>query len=425
MHAFAGSIAEILAARYEGASSVSGRSKKARTLKVAALIVAAGRGHRAGGAMGLPKQYALVGGVPVLRRSIETFGSHPRIDRLAVVIHPDDEELYRNATEGCAVALRAPIAGGDTRQQSVLAGLEALEAEHPDVVLIHDAARPFADIDIIDRVITTLEAGSKGAIAASALADTLKHVDDKGRIGATIPREELWCAQTPQGFTFAAILNAHRKAAASGENRFTDDASIAEWAGLDVVVVEGSSANRKLTTAEDLVLADRLLSSKGSDLVPHIGTGFDVHRFGEGDHVWLCGVRIEHSHSLVGHSDADVGLHALTDALLGALGDGDIGAHFPPSDMRWKGARSNIFLEDAARRARERGGRISNVDVTLLAEAPKIGPHRDAMRAAIAAILEIDIRNVGVKATTMEGLGFVGRGEGLAAMASATVLLPY
>ncbi|MCV0371555.1 bifunctional 2-C-methyl-D-erythritol 4-phosphate cytidylyltransferase/2-C-methyl-D-erythritol 2,4-cyclodiphosphate synthase [Filomicrobium sp.] len=422
MHAFAGAIAEIPVGRYEGAS---GRSKKAKTLKVAALVVAAGRGHRAGGTIGSPKQYALVGGVPVLRRSIDTFDAHPRIDLLAVVIHPDDQELYLGATRNCSMKLRAPIVGGDTRQQSVLAGLETLAGEHPDVVLIHDAARPFADAKIIDRVISALEAGARGAIAASALADTLKHVDDRGRIGATIPREELWCAQTPQGFTFAEILDVHRKAAASGENRFTDDASIAEWAGLDVVVVEGSSANRKLTTAEDLILADRLLSSRDRDLVPHVGTGFDVHRFGDGDHVWLCGVRIEHSHSLVGHSDADVGLHALTDALLGALGDGDIGAHFPPSDIQWKGARSNIFLEDAARRARERGGRISNVDVTLLAETPKIGPHRDAMRAAIAAILEIDIRNVGVKATTMEGLGFVGRGEGLAAMASATVLLPY
>lgn len=393
-------------------------------MKIAALIVAAGRGHRAAGITGTPKQYVPVGGIPVIRRSVEAFSKHARIGSIAVVIHPDDEQLYRDAMLGCDAGLLLPVAGGETRQQSVLAGLEALTGAEPDLVLIHDAARPFVDARTIDRVLASLEDGATGAVAGVALADTLKQVDDTGQIRTTVPRGGLWCAQTPQGFSYAAILDAHRRAGAAGENDFTDDAAIAEWADLAVMLVEGSAANRKLTTAEDIVLADQQFQNS-VPLVPHVGTGFDVHRFGDGDHVWLCGVQIPHTHSLVGHSDADIGLHALTDALLGALGDGDIGAHFPPSDPQWRGARSDIFLADAARRVRERGGRISNVDVTLLAEQPKIGPHRDAMRETIAAILEIDVRCVGVKATTTEGLGFVGRGEGLSAIASATVLLPY
>lgn len=393
-------------------------------MKIAALIVAAGRGHRAAGPGATPKQYVPVGGVPVLRRSIEGFLNHPRVDSVLVVIHPDDAELYGDAVRGCEAGLLAPVTGGDTRQQSVLAGLEALAENAPDLVLIHDAARPFVDTGIIDRVLASLEGGAAGAIAGLALADTLKQVDESGRITTTVPRGGLWCAQTPQGFVYAAILDAHRRAAAARQTDFTDDAAIAEWANLDVMLVEGASANRKLTTAEDLMLADQYLQNS-VPLVPHVGTGFDVHCFGPGDHVWLCGVKIEHTHTLVGHSDADIGLHALTDAVLGALGDGDIGAHFPPSDPQWLGARSDIFLKDAARRVRERGGRISHVDVTLLAEQPKIGPHRDAMRETIAAILEIDVRSVGVKATTTEKLGFVGRGEGLSAMASATILLPY
>lgn len=392
-------------------------------MKIAALIMAAGRGHRAGGSGGTPKQYVPVGGEAVIRRSIAAFLDHPRIHAVCAVIHPDDGALFRRAVAGCE-GLLEPVMGGATRQQSVLAGLEALQAYAPDLVLIHDAARPFVDAGTIDRVVSALEKGATGVIAGLAQADTLKRVDGDGRIVATVARDGLWNAQTPQGFIYAAILEAHRKAAAAGEGGFTDDASVAEWANLPVIVVEGSPANRKLTTAEDIELADQQFSGRDY-LVPHVGTGFDVHRFGEGDHVWLCGVRIAHTHSLVGHSDADVGLHALTDALLGALGDGDIGAHFPPSDAQWKGARSDIFLRDAVRRTRERGGRISSVDITLLAESPKIGPHRDAMRRSIAGILEIDVRSVGVKATTTEGLGFVGRGEGLAAMASATILLPY
>jgi 2-C-methyl-D-erythritol 4-phosphate cytidylyltransferase / 2-C-methyl-D-erythritol 2,4-cyclodiphosphate synthase len=232
--------------------------------------------------------------------------------------------------------------------------------------------------------------------------------------------------RSPQGFQFPAILAAHRQAQKSGRLSFTDDAAIAEWAGLAVTLVEGSAKNIKLTTHEDMILAEETLSRGASAGMPDVrtGTGFDVHKFAPGDAVWLCGVKIPFTQRLDGHSDADVGLHALTDAILGALGDGDIGAHFPPSDMQWKGAASHLFLTHARSLAEAKGARISNVDVTILCEAPKIGPHRDAMRQAIATILHIDVARVGVKATTTEGLGFTGRREGIAAMASATLVLP-
>jgi 2-C-methyl-D-erythritol 4-phosphate cytidylyltransferase/2-C-methyl-D-erythritol 2,4-cyclodiphosphate synthase len=256
------------------------------------------------------------------------------------------------------------------------------------------------------------------------VTDTLKRASSTGTIAGTVDRAGLWRAQTPQGFRFAPILEAHRRAEGAGVAEFTDDASLAEWAGIDVALVRGSNFNMKITHAEDLAMAEKLLTPGLGSLEPRIGTGFDVHRFGPGDHVWLGGLRIAHTHGLVGHSDADVALHALTDALLGAIGDGDIGAHFPPSDPKWKGAASRLFVEDAAARIAARGGRISNVDITLLCEAPRVGSHRDAMRESIARMLAIDVPRVGVKATTTEGLGFTGRGEGLAAMASATVLLP-
>ena len=265
---------------------------------------------------------------------------------------------------------------------------------------------------------------SAGAIAAEPVSDTLKQASADGTIARTVDRAGLWRAQTPQAFRYAAILEAHRRAAAAGRSDFTDDAGLAEWAGLAVKLVASSARNMKLTTAADIELAERLLAPASALLEPRNGTGFDVHRFAEGDHVWLCGVQIPHTHRLEGHSDADVGLHALTDALLGAIGDGDIGQHFPPSDPAWRGAPSRIFLVDAAERVRKLGGRIANVDVTFLCEAPKVGPHRESMREAVAGILGIDVSRVGVKATTMEGLGFIGRGEGIAAMASATVLLP-
>jgi 2-C-methyl-D-erythritol 4-phosphate cytidylyltransferase/2-C-methyl-D-erythritol 2,4-cyclodiphosphate synthase len=372
---------------------------------------------------GPPKQYAPLGGQPLLARALAGFVAHPGIDQISVVIHPDDALHYRTATEALAHRLAPPIHGGGTRQESVRLGLEALAGAAPSLVLIHDAARPFVGRDVICRVIDALSRHA-GAIAAEPVTDTLKRASSSGTIAGTVDRTGLWRAQTPQGFRFAPILAAHRRAASEGRADFTDDASLAEWAGLEVALVQGSSRNMKITHAEDLAMAERLISDAGA-LEPRVGTGFDVHRFAPGDHVWLGGVRIAHTLGLEGHSDADVALHALTDALLGAIGDGDIGAHFPPSDPKWRGAASRIFVEDAVARVAARGGRISNVDLTLLCEAPRIGPHRDAMRESISRMLGIDASRVGVKATTTEGLGFTGRGEGLAAMASATVLLPY
>ncbi|MDX2154894.1 MAG: bifunctional 2-C-methyl-D-erythritol 4-phosphate cytidylyltransferase/2-C-methyl-D-erythritol 2,4-cyclodiphosphate synthase [Hyphomicrobiaceae bacterium] len=389
-----------------------------------AVIVAGGQGVRASRGAGLPKQYARIGGKPVLAWTLDAFCGHPRVDVVQVVINADHEEAYAAVIRGLAPAPLPPVVGGATRQASVLAGLMALRQMAPDLVLIHDAARPFVESAVIDRVINVL-AQREAAIAALAVADTLKRAGPDGLVAATVPRDGLWRAQTPQGFRFPAILTAHAKARDAGRLDFTDDAALAEWAGLAVALVPGSEANRKLTTAEDIDMADRELCRRvATSPDVRTGNGFDVHRFVEGDHVWLGGVRIPHTHRLDGHSDADVALHALTDALLGAIGDGDIGQHFPPSDARWKGAASKVFLADAARRVVERGGRIGNVDVTILCEAPRIGPHREAMRTAIAGILGIDAGRVAVKATTTEQLGFTGRREGIAAMATATVVLP-
>jgi 2-C-methyl-D-erythritol 4-phosphate cytidylyltransferase/2-C-methyl-D-erythritol 2,4-cyclodiphosphate synthase len=389
-------------------------------LRIAALIVAAGRGTRAANQGAGPKQYAQIGGKTVLGRAIVAFAGHAEIDDVKVVIHADDAALYEQALSNCASAkLSEPAIGGVTRQASVLCGLEALAASAPDLVLIHDAARPFVSGKTISRVIAAL--GQRpGAIAALAVRDTLKRAPDD-IVTETIAREGLWRAQTPQGFHFAPILAAHRKAAEQGIDTFTDDAAIAEWAGLDVAIVADSSGNVKITTVEDLEVADRQLTSA---LEPRVGTGFDVHRFCEGDHVWLGGIKIPHTHKLEGHSDADVVLHALTDALLGAIGDGDIGQHFPPSDPKWKGAASRLFLEDAVRRVRELGGRVGNVDITVLAEAPRVGPHRPAMQALIGGVLGLSADRVGIKATTTEQMGFTGRREGIAAMATAMVFIP-
>ena len=394
-------------------------------MRVSALIVAAGRGSRARFAGSGPKQYSDLGGIALIARTIQPFLDHPGIDSIQVVIHRDDRALYEAATASLKGELMAPVFGGASRQESVLAGLKALADTGCDRVLIHDAARPFVSFEIISGVLEGLET-SAGCIAAIPVADTLKRATSNGNkagavIEATVPREGLWRAQTPQGFDFKAILDAHQSAAESGKSGFTDDASIAEWAGLQVMVSKGSAGNDKITSAEDLLTAQQTLSETAME--PRVGTGFDVHRFGPGASVWLCGVEIAHNKSLEGHSDADVGLHALTDAILGALGDGDIGQHFPPSDPEWKGARSDIFLKDAGCRVAKAGGRIANVDVTLLCEEPKVGPHRERMRKTIADILEIDISRVGVKATTTERLGFTGRGEGIAAMASAMILL--
>ncbi len=386
-----------------------------------AIVVAAGRGSRAGTAAG-PKQYADLGGMPMLARTLEAFASHPAIDHVLAVIHPNDMVRYQAAAQRVSGKLLTAVTGGATRQISVHHGLEALLNHNPAQVLIHDAARPFVTHALIDRVIAALTTSS-GVLPALPVPDTLKRADAAGKVAGTVDRAGLWRAETPQGFRYTQILAAHRAAEASGRNEFTDDSGIAEWHGVTCALVNGEARNIKITSAEDLALAQQSFGRTAPAItdVRH-GTGFDVHSFGQGDHVWLCGISIPHTHALDGHSDADVGLHALTDALLGAIGDGDIGQHFPPSDTRWKGARSDIFLAEAARRVAAAGYTIGNVDVTIICEAPRIGPHRDAMRGEIARILRMDVSRVGVKATTTEKLGFTGRREGIAAMASATVI---
>jgi len=379
----------------------------------AALIVAAGRGSRFGGDG--PKQYAALGGRPLLRHCLEQFQRHPGVTAVQTVIHADDHDLYARATAG--LDLPPPTLGGASRQESVRLGLEHLTGLAPERVLIHDAARPFIDAGLIDRVLAALDT-APGAIAALPVTDTLKR-GAKGLVAGTVPRQDLWRAQTPQGFRYAEILAAHRAAAGA---ELTDDAAVAEHAGLAVTLVEGGPDNIKVTTEQDLVRAERWIAGRQDET--RVGSGFDVHRFGPGDHVMLCGIHIPHAAGLVGHSDADVGLHALTDAILGALGAGDIGSHFPPSDARWRGADSALFLRHAAEMVGARGGRIAHADVTLICEQPKVGPHRAAMVARIAEVLEIAAERVSVKATTTEGLGFTGRGEGIAAQATATVRLP-
>jgi 2-C-methyl-D-erythritol 4-phosphate cytidylyltransferase/2-C-methyl-D-erythritol 2,4-cyclodiphosphate synthase len=385
-------------------------------LVVATLVVAAGRGVRAGD--GPPKQYRRLGGIPVLRRTLDAFLGHAAIGLVQAVIHPDDAGTYA----GLAAEhpkLRPPVPGGASRQESVRAGLEALAAAAPDLVLIQDGARPFASPGLIGRVVEAL-AEHAAVLPASAVTDTLKRGTPAGFSAGTVPRDGLFAAETPQGFRYAAIRAAHAAAAASGE-AFTDDAAIAEWAGLPVRLVAGERGNVKLTTPEDFTMAERRLAAARET---RVGTGYDVHAFGPGDHVMLGGIAIPHGEGLVGHSDADVALHALTDAILGALADGDIGAHFPPADPAWKGAASARFLADAAGRVAARGGRILHLDLAIIAEAPRIGPHRDAMRERIAAIAGISPGRVAVKATTNERLGFVGRREGIAAIGTATLSLP-
>lgn len=377
-----------------------------------ALIVAAGRGTRAGGAV--PKQYRDLGGRPVLRWSLERFRAHPQIGAVRAVIHPDDRALYDAAAAG--LDLLSPIEGGSSRQESVRLGLESLEAMQPKTVLIHDAARPFIDAETIARTIDAL-GKTPGAIVAVPVADTIKR-EASGRIAATIDRAGLWRAQTPQGFRFDTILAAHRAARGA---ELSDDAAVAERAGLAVALVQGSEMNTKLTSEDDLRRA-ALLAGAASET--RVGTGFDVHAFGPGDHVRLCGVKVPHTQALVGHSDADVALHALTDAILGAIGAKDIGAHFPPGDPRWRGASSDKFLRHAVSLLAARGGSVVHADITIVCERPKVGPHRDAMVQRLAAILGTDPARCSVKATTTEGLGFTGRGEGIAAQAVATVRLP-
>jgi 2-C-methyl-D-erythritol 4-phosphate cytidylyltransferase/2-C-methyl-D-erythritol 2,4-cyclodiphosphate synthase len=377
------------------------------------LVVAAGRGERAGGS--LPKQYRRIAGEALVARAAAALLAHSRIDAVAVVIGAGQDALYDQA---CGhMTLLTPIEGGDERQDSVRLGLEALTRIRPKRVLIHDAARPFLPPIIVDRLLDALDQGS-GALPTLPVVDTLKRVRDN-QVEGTVDRTGLIRAQTPQAFEFEAILSAHR--ALAGE-ALTDDVSIAEQSGMTVTAVAGDEALFKVTNPGDFERATRHLAVAYET---RTGSGFDVHRLGEGDHVMLCGVAILHGQGLLGHSDADVGLHALTDALLGAVAAGDIGLHFPPSDPKWRGAASDRFLEHAATLVRVGGGTIVNVDVTLICERPKITPYRDAMRGRIAAILGIAMDRVAVKATTTERLGFTGRGEGIAAQATATVRTPF
>lgn len=391
-------------------------------MQTAVVIVAAGRGTRVSSG-DAPKQYRALAGKPVLRRTQEIFLRHEAIDAIITVIHPEDAGLYERRAGAPGSKLMQPVFGGATRQGSVFAGLEALVDKKPAKVLVHDAARPFADAPLIDRVLKGLD-DHEGAVPALAVTDTLKRAAS-GVIEETVDRTNLWGVQTPQGFHFEKLHEAHRAARSKGLDDFTDDSAVAEWHGLDVALVEGASENIKLTTDEDFERAEALLKRKddSSQGEFRVGQGYDVHAFTDGDHVMLCGVRVPHDQALAGHSDADVGLHALTDALLGAIGDGDIGQHFPPSDPKWKGAASDRFLRDAGARVREKGGRVVNVDVTLICEEPKIGPHRETMCQRIAEILNIEQTRVSVKATTSEGLGFTGRGEGIAAQATAMIVL--
>jgi 2-C-methyl-D-erythritol 4-phosphate cytidylyltransferase / 2-C-methyl-D-erythritol 2,4-cyclodiphosphate synthase len=391
-------------------------------MTIGIVIVAAGRGERAGSPEDGPKQYRPIGGRPVIAHTLDTFLRWSRRGPIVVVIHPDDEALYANATTGLSeVETVTTTFGGETRQRSVYEGLRALNGTEATHVMIHDAARPFVDHAMLDRIAKAFDEGIDAVLPAVAVTDTLKRGGSDGLVHETVSRNSLYAAQTPQSFLLAEIRAAHEKAAALRRDDFTDDAAIAEWAGLPVTIVEGSVDNIKLTVKRDMTMADEKLSTR---MLPDVrtGNGYDVHQLVPGDGVTLCGVFIPHDQKLSGHSDADVALHALTDALLATCGAGDIGDHFPPSDMQWKGAPSKIFLDHAARIVRERGGVIMNADVSLIAEAPKVGPHRDAMRANLADILGISIDRCSVKATTNEKIGFVGRREGIAAIATATVV---
>lgn len=384
-------------------------------VKCAVIIVAAGRGHRFGGEM--PKQYRNLNGRAVLRHSLGVFCAHPAVSCVRTVIHPDDEALYNAAAEGLPVL--APVYGGATRQDSVRLGLESLKDEAPDIVLIHDGARPFVDFGIINRVIDRAEKGD-GAVPALPVTDTIKTAvktpEGVLKIEKTVDRSALWRVQTPQAFPFKDILDAHEKAKG---RELTDDAAVAEEAGLSVILVKGTEENIKITTSDDLTRAEERSSQKLPDI--RTATGFDVHKFEEGSFVTLCNVKVPHDMGLNGHSDADVALHALTDALLGAAGSGDIGLHFPPSDNKWKGADSAQFLQYAVSLVKGLGGKILNADVTLICERPKIGPYRLQMTERLSELLEISASRISIKATTTEKLGFTGRKEGIAAQACVSV----
>ncbi|KPQ14325.1 MAG: 2-C-methyl-D-erythritol 4-phosphate cytidylyltransferase / 2-C-methyl-D-erythritol 2,4-cyclodiphosph [Rhodobacteraceae bacterium HLUCCO18] len=380
------------------------------TAQAAVVLVAAGRGLRAGG--GLPKQYRTLRGKPVLAHTVAAFDRHPGVGEIVIVRGAEDGDLY----SACGIVARCPlrdVTGGAERHASVRAGLAAVSDDFP-YVLIHDAARPLVSAEVIDGVLDALRT-HPGAAPALAVTDALWR--GEGTVTGTENREGLWRAQTPQGFHLDAIRAAH----AAHEGPAADDVEVARKAGLSVAITPGDDANIKITTGSDFARAERLMET-GMDI--RTGNGYDVHRFGPGDHVMLCGVALPHERGLQGHSDADVGLHTVTDAIYGALAEGDIGTHFPPSDPQWKGAESHIFLTHAVDLAAQKGFRITHADLTLVCERPKIGPHAAAMRESLAGLLRIGMDRVSVKATTSERLGFTGREEGIAALATVTLVRP-
>ena len=384
------------------------------SIKCSVIVVAAGSGSRAGG--DLPKQYQQISGMPLIQHTLNALQAIPAIQDIICVINPDDRHLFDTATAHLQ-QLRS-VAGGRTRQESVLRGLQALERDAPDYVLVHDAARPFVSADIVESCLNTLTGGAMGVVPAVKVTDTLKSVD-ADIIGATVDREKLYAVQTPQGFPYQALLDAHK---ATPHMNHTDDAAVMESAGHRISISHGTPDNFKVTVASDFKKAEKQIMSTLTDI--RTGIGYDVHRLVDGDHVWLCGVKIPHIQSLKGHSDADVAMHALTDALYMALSAGDIGTHFPPTDPQWKGAPSHVFLSHAMEMVTDRGGMVAHLGVTVICENPKVGPHKDAMRQKLAEITSVPLDRISVQATTTEKLGFTGRDEGIAAQAVATVRLP-
>jgi 2-C-methyl-D-erythritol 4-phosphate cytidylyltransferase/2-C-methyl-D-erythritol 2,4-cyclodiphosphate synthase len=389
-------------------------------MSVAVVIVAGGAGFRAGGER--PKQYQLIGGRPVLWWTLKTFVDHPGVSHVQTVIGADHGHFFAEAIADLEIA--PPVIGGDTRQDSCRIGIAACAGAGIQKVLIHDAARPFVSSDLVSHIIAELDR-SEGVVPGLPIADTIKFAPG-GLVEHTVDRQSLWSVQTPQGFDFTAILSAHEKAYDQDLGGLTDDATVAEKFGIKVRVIAGRAENRKLTTVEDIREADQFLMAKAnserSDV--RVGQGIDFHEFEAGDGVVLCGVKIPHDKKLKGHSDADAAMHALTDAILGALGEGDIGTFFPPGDAPWKGVSSTIFLRKAIDLLNDRNGIIANVDITILAEAPHVGPHLAAMKALLSPLLHISPDRIAIKATTTEKLGAIGRREGLAAFATATVRLP-
>lgn len=393
------------------------------------VIVAAGRGTRATSSPKaqrspnvMPKQYQEINGKTVLQRTIEQFINHDAIEYIQVVIHPDDIDTYKNTTLPDDKLLE-PVIGDATRQQSCANGLQALAKYNSDKVLIHDAARPFVSYDIISYTLAAISSG-KCALPATQIADTIKRADDQSIVQETVSRDGLFLAQTPQGFLFHEIHAAHLKAQNQGRTDFTDDASLAEWVGMDVNIVKSEASNTKITTPDDLINAKKTIELSEKYNIPdlRVGNGYDVHRLIDGDGVILCGVKIPSDKKLDGHSDADVAMHALTDALLGTIGAGDIGSHFPPTDPKWKGASSDRFLIHACNLVRTKNGTITHMDITIICEYPKVGPYRETMRENIAAICNMPVERVSIKATTNEEIGSIGRGEGIASIATATAV---